>query len=179
MKKLVYPLIILLLGWTGLMGQGSGSVNVDIKLHPIQVLTIHPSQQSVNLNYVTPEDYMQGVRTLNEGHLGVFSTSSYEISVKVEDMGLQQLSEGLDHTPLDWLQIVPIMPEGHIDGRTGYTVTLRNDQQSLISSMRPDLGVRYDIVYEGGSRQPMSSMEPGSSKPDVISILLNYSIMTR
>lgn len=179
MKKLVYPLIILLLGWTGLMGQGSGSVNVDIKLHPIQVLTIHPSQQSVNLNYVTPEDYMQGVRTLNEGHLGVFSTSSYEISVMVEDVSLQQLSDGQPSIPLEWLQIIPIMPEGNLDGRMGHTVTLRNHQQSLISSMHPDLGVRYDIMYQGGSNHPIPQLESGSGKPDVISILLNFSIMTR
>lgn len=139
--------MIILGGLLSLQAQESGSVNINITLHPVQILTV--GQENVNIAFRNSEDYIQGVANLNEGHLTVFSTGGYEISVRAAVPGFEPTTGQEKEIPLNLLRIEALMPDGGIGSKNLSSVHLRDYHQNIISSSHADLGVSYDVMYEG------------------------------
>lgn len=59
----------------------SGQVTVNIKLYPIQTISVNPQQKDVDLIYSTKEDYQEGVSTEMPDHLTIFSTGGFEVNM--------------------------------------------------------------------------------------------------
>ena len=64
------------------------SVNLTVKLNPIQSITVNNQQSDVILDYVTKSDYESGVSVLLQDHLTVFSTGGFEIKAKSSNPSL-------------------------------------------------------------------------------------------
>lgn len=62
--------------------QRSDDVTLNIKLRPIQTITINPAQKAVNLIYDTKDKYDKGVSREYADHIEVFSTGGFTVSVK-------------------------------------------------------------------------------------------------
>ena len=60
----------------------SDVVTVNLKLNPIQTLIVNPSQKTVDLVYVTKEDYGNGVQATLQDHLQVYSTGGFNITAQ-------------------------------------------------------------------------------------------------
>lgn len=79
-------LIVALFSVNGVMAEGpsdyakSGTTIVNIKLNPMQAILVNDDQ--VNLNYTTLDDYNQGVDTLMQNHLTVYSVGGFIVNVK-------------------------------------------------------------------------------------------------
>ena len=140
---------IILGGLFSLKAQESGSVTINITLHPVQILTVHPGQENVNIDFRNSNDYIEGVASLSEGHLTVFSTGGYEISVRAAVPGFEPTVGQENVIPLDLLRIEALMPGGSTGPKNLSSVHLRDYHQNIISSSHADLGVSYDIIYEG------------------------------
>mgnify|MGYP000843919873 CR=1 FL=1 len=79
-------LIVALFSVNSLMAEGpsnyaqSGQTTVNIKLNPMQAIVVNHNE--VNLEYTTLENYNQGVETLKENHLTVYSVGGFIVKVK-------------------------------------------------------------------------------------------------
>lgn len=58
------------------------NVTLNVKLSPIQTLTINDDSRIVNLEYKTKEDYADGVSVVKADHIKIYSTGGFEIKVK-------------------------------------------------------------------------------------------------
>lgn len=129
------------------LSQTSGSVAINISLHPIQILKINPVQTEVNISFENEDDYQNGVMNYQEKHLTVFSTSGYEVSVYADSpsgLGLP----GQEH-PLSPLHIGVLLPHTSPGGISMSNIQLQYFKQNIISSNRQDLGLSFDIEYQG------------------------------
>jgi hypothetical protein len=79
-------LIVALFSVNGVMAEGpsdyanSGKTTVNIKLNAMQAILVNDTE--VNLEYRTLENYNQGVETLKENHLTVYSVGGFIVNVK-------------------------------------------------------------------------------------------------
>lgn len=62
-------------------GAGTGSVTLNVNLHPIQHIEVNTLQSTVNLDYNSAEDYKSGVNVTQEDHLKIYSTGPFAVSV--------------------------------------------------------------------------------------------------
>lgn len=66
----------------------SDKVTLRIVLYPIQTLMVNPTQDVVDLNYSSKEDYFKGVTTKQDDHLTIYSTGGFEVNVAGEGENL-------------------------------------------------------------------------------------------
>lgn len=76
------------------------NVTLNVRLHPIQSLSIHPSQKIVDLNYVNKNDYLNGVSSEQQDHISIFSTGGFEISVKNDNSTINQSGKSIEASTL-------------------------------------------------------------------------------
>lgn len=65
------------------VAQTSANVNVTIRLHDIQTITVNNGVNNVLLDYYTQADYANGVSSLQNNHIATFSTQDYFVKSKV------------------------------------------------------------------------------------------------
>ena len=59
----------------------SDQVTLNIKLQPIQTITVNSGQKNVDIVYSSIEDYANGVSVTQNDHLEVFSTGGFQVKV--------------------------------------------------------------------------------------------------
>lgn len=64
--------------------QKSDNVTLNIKLTPIQTITVNPASdhQTVDLEYKSVSDYAEGKTAVRPDHLEIFSTGGFSVSFK-------------------------------------------------------------------------------------------------
>lgn len=147
--KIICLLFILFAGMSSALSQESGQVTLNITLHPIQILKINPGQSEVNISYENAADYLQGVVSLQQGHLTVFSTSGYEVSVYSDSPPFQAGEVGAQGQSPIGFQIAALLPETATGGISVSNINLQHYKQNIISSRQADLGMSFDIEYQG------------------------------
>jgi len=133
----------------GLSAYGQGSVKLNLELHDVQHLTINPDQSVVTLAYRTLEDYKNGVELVQKAHLSVFSTSGYEVKVKLANHDFVRLSGEQNNsgmTPLVRVKANAVTPgpSMHIASKP-----LTTGKETIISSNSPNFNAVFDITYQG------------------------------
>ena len=81
MKKVIT--LLLLSVTTYAMSQVSTSVNLTVRLHDVQTITINNGVNNIMLDYYTQSDYENGVSSLQTNHINTFSTQDYFVKTKV------------------------------------------------------------------------------------------------
>ena len=147
--KAIRLLFILFAGMSSALSQESGQVTLNITLHPVQILKINPGQSEVNISYENAADYLQGVVSLQPGHLTVFSTSGYEVSVYSDTPTSRAADEGQQGAPPIGFQIAALLPETATGGISVSNIYLQHYKQNIISSRQADPGMSFDIEYQG------------------------------
>jgi len=61
--------------------KAQNSVTLNVKLYPIQTLLVNASQNNVDLEYHTREDYKNGVTSEQRDHLTIYSTGGFQVKV--------------------------------------------------------------------------------------------------
>lgn len=81
MKKIL--LLSTLMTGSLIFAQTSANVNVTIRLHDVQTITVNNGVNNVILDYYTQSDYENGVSSQQNNHIAAFSTSDYFVKTKV------------------------------------------------------------------------------------------------
>lgn len=143
--KIKLLLVLLLVSFTT-FSQNAGNVNLNIILRPIQTITINPAQKNVNLIYDTKDKYADGVSRTYTDHIEVFSTGGFIINIK----GDGNLANSKNTTQLISLSDISVTAsnESTVTGNSVYTtVTLSDENQTLISSTSGGRELKYSITY--------------------------------
>ncbi|MBD1429750.1 hypothetical protein [Sphingobacterium litopenaei] len=147
MRGLILLLGIIILGINNLLAQPS--VRINIVLNHVQNLTINPDQQVVNLNYNTLDDYRTGVEVTKNAHLSVFSTTPYEVKVKLANNEFVKLgSEDEDRVSMPDIQVSPVSTTQNSDVEFSTSI-LTTEGRKIISSSVPTTSAVYNIQYKG------------------------------
>ena len=87
MKKILLSVAILLASIIMMTGQttsarASDQVTLAVRLYPIQTIVVNSAQKDINLDYKLTTDYRNGVESLQENHLTVFSTGGFIVKAR-------------------------------------------------------------------------------------------------
>jgi len=146
-NRIILLLFIMLAVIPTVLSQSNGSVTINISLHPIQILKINPAQTELSISFENEDDYQQGVMNYQEKHLTVFSTSGYEVSVYADSPSGSDIS-GQEQPPSP-LHIGVLLPHTSTGGISMSNIQLQQFKQNIISSNRQDVGISFDIEYQG------------------------------
>src|SRR5690606_41588255 len=97
MKKMLIAAIAVL-GIT-VTSQAQTTVTLNVKLKPIQTLVVNPAQSQVDLNYSSTEDYLNGVVSMQEDHLKIYSTGGFQVKVRSASNKIGRASCGKEDRP--------------------------------------------------------------------------------
>lgn len=176
-KKTMFLVLSMVMTISIVAAQTQNSVKVNIQFNQIQLITINPSQKTINIEYNTIHDYSNGVESLQKDHLKVFSTSSYEVSVKALHPEIRNVNN-TDFIPNSSLQLGIILPKGNSDGISFSTIQVDQLGKNIISSMRPSLETTFDIAYKStGDLDYIKKVNDG--KPTPYSTEIIYTITSK
>ncbi|WP_343538322.1 hypothetical protein [Sphingobacterium thalpophilum] len=115
--------------------QASGSLNIVVS----DLGEIIANQQNINLNFVTANDYKNGISVNSPAHLRVSKTTPYNLYVRATS---NSFVSGANSIPLNVLRIGPMA------GQTGIsTITLSTTAQQLIQNANPVIDRNLDMQF--------------------------------
>ncbi len=175
MKKGLLFLGLALLSGTAFSQTG---VRLNIELHDVQHLVINPDQSTVTLAYHTLEDYQNGVESVQKSHLSVFSTSGYEVKVKLANQDFVKVGQAqTEKIPAPLIRVKATAT--HI-AQTVNTASgvLSTNKETIISSDSATLNGLFDVTYTGpGADGLMQYVEKNNTVTFTNDVV--YSIETR
>ncbi len=152
MKKLaIFTLATLAIALTSkTYAQASDEVTLNVRLHPIQTIIVNGSQKTVNLDYITTDDYASGVELEQEDHLSIYSTGGFQVSVKSNSSTLESAHQDVtENINASDIQITPSQGTSPLAGSTLQAISLSDQDQPLISNTIGGVGRTFNIKYEG------------------------------
>ena len=138
-------LIVALIFVYGVMAEGpsnyaqGGKTIVNIKLNPMQAILVNDTE--VNLVYTSLKNYNEGVATLKENHLTVYSVGWFIVNVKSDG----DFMNGSNSIPAEDVIITATQAEGSPGALT--PVTLGTTENSLITSSTGGFEKNYNVKY--------------------------------
>ena len=153
-------LIVALFSVNGVMAEGpsdylsnrvsSDAVTVNLKFAPIQSIQVNPSQKTVDFEYSSPGDYMNGlgekIQTFDD-HLTVYHSGGFQ--VKVQSSGFLN-SDNLLYETEDHVTITAT--NGTDNNRNNYTFVdnfslNKKEASTFITSPGGGMGLKFDVAY--------------------------------
>lgn len=122
----------------------SATLNLNIVLNPIQTITVTATQKSVDLIYITEDNYESGVSVKQNDHLKIFSTGGFTVSV--ESDGNLSNGEGKVIESTD----VTILAENGTGNEVLNTTTAAvalGSEKTLITSDSGGRDLMYNVTY--------------------------------
>lgn len=142
MKSLIAIIAFIIASFTL---NAQNSVNLTIKLNPIQALTINPDSKDVTLTYASRNDYKAGKDLTCKDHLSVFSTGGFEVKVKSTQPNLTSDNGTINSSD------VSILAEGgsssELEGATLTRINLTPAEQTLISHTKGSSDKTFNVTY--------------------------------
>ncbi|MHB9054560.1 MAG: hypothetical protein ACYC2P_00190 [Paludibacteraceae bacterium] len=156
----------------------SDNVTLNLKFHPVQSITVNPSQKIVDIEYVNADDYANGKSSgVLADHLTVFSTGGFVVSVKTD--GDFQRASGGSITAAD----VTVKAENGTGTAIGtFTdVALSTTANTLITADDGGKSLMYNITYDnvsGGSNNYINKYVHPDDPVSVYTAQVTYTIVT-
>lgn len=180
MRKIGYILfaVVLSIFMLELKGQNTAtSVRLDIVLNPILNLTVHPDQQNTTLEYLTLEDYRNGVEVTSPKQLSVFSTGPYVLNVRLADALYSKVSGEVEKEMyLPDVRISAIPVNGGNMRLESQSVTTA--EKSLVYDDQPAFHKTFDLNYKGPGGNALVDFVNKSAQSTFTNTVL-YSIEVR
>ena len=152
-------------------------VQLRVTLSPIQTIVVNASQKPVKLNYATVNDYNDGVTSVNENHLTIYSTGGFEVKVKSDEDNLSN-SDNLTTIASNTITLTPSAGVRPLGGTvTHYTpVTLSKAGKTLITSNAGGFDKTVHVNYAGAGLQAyINNYETGKS--NIFTTNVTYTIV--
>ena len=151
MKKLAFILTIFCALVSGMaLAQKTASATLNVKLYPIQTILIG-TDNTVNLEYQTKEDYSNGVTKTMNDHLIVYSTGGFAVKVKSENEDLVYTKDALiSKIAANTINLqAKLGTDNKLNLSTMKNVVLSNENQNLISSTVGGTELKFNVAYNG------------------------------
>jgi len=174
MKKCILASFALL-GFAAMKAQQTVTLNVRLK--PIQTLVVNSSQKIVNLDYVTKDDYANGVSSPNPDHLTIYSTGGFQVKVKSASVALQNGNKNIQASSI---QVKASAGTNAVNGaQYSQAATLSNNDALLVASAAGGVNKQISIEYKGAGGNAYLDNYIVGQDPTVYSTELTYTIIAQ
>ena len=157
----------------------SDGVSLNIRLYPIQTILVNPSQSEVSLEYISKQDYLEGVVNEQENHITIYSTGGFEVSVESSEDYLVGINKNIEASD------IKIMASRGSDNdlhNVNYIsdVILSSSATGLFNSTSGGVNQSFNVTYEAaGNDRYINHFDTSSSNSSTYSTVITYSIVTR
>ncbi|MBE4947986.1 hypothetical protein [Chryseobacterium culicis] len=173
MKNLILASFALL-GFATLKAQ---NVTLNVRLKPIQTLVVNNAQKTVNLDYVTKDDYANGVTSVNADHLSIYSTGGFQVKVKSANAALQSGGKNIQSNTI---QIKASAGSEAVNGaQYAQNVQLSPNETTLVSSSNGGVDKKINIEYKGAGANTYLDNYIAGQDPTVYTTELTYTIISQ
>lgn len=163
-----------ILGFSTLKAQ---NVTLNVRLKPIQTLVVNNAQKIVNLDYVTKDDYANGVSSVNADHLSIYSTGGFQVKVKSANAALQN---GGKNIQANTIQIKASAGSEAVNGaQYAQNVQLSANETTLVSSSNGGVDKKINIEYKGAGANAYLDNYIAGQDPTVYTTELTYTIISQ
>ncbi|KMQ68518.1 hypothetical protein ACM39_08405 [Chryseobacterium sp. FH2] len=174
MKKCILASLVLA-GFVTLKAQQNVTLNVRLK--PIQTLVVNNTQKVVNLDYVTKDDYANGVSSVNADHLSIYSTGGFQVKVKSANAALQN---GAKNIQANTIQIKASAGTEAVNGaQYAQNVQLSANEATLVTSANGGVNKKINIEYKGAGANAYLDNYIAGQDPTVYTTELTYTIISQ
>ena len=158
------------------------AVTLNIRLIPVQTITVRTSQKTTDLVYESVDDYENGVSIEQDDHLAVFSSSGFQVTVAAADPNFIQ-SGGNGTIMVGDLTIRAAKgSNGGLYTRYDEAV-LSTSPTPIIESEKGGRDLKYNITYDnriaGSSQKYIDKYVSSDGTESVYSANITYTISTR
>ena len=179
MKKLAFILTIFCALVSGIaLGQKTASATLNVKLYPIQTILIG-TDNTVNLEYQTKEDYSNGVTKTMNDHLIVYSTGGFAVKVKSENENLV-FTKGstTDNIAANTINLQASLGTGNELTKAKFpeVKNLTNSDKNLISSAVGGTDLKFNVAYKGRGNNAYLNKYYNVENPNVYTTTVTYTI---
>lgn len=177
MKKFIYTIVVYLFTLGFVFGQ-SDDVTLNIRLFPIQIIEVNPSQDILYLDYVTSADYANGVQLDQPDHLNMFSTGGFV--VKVSSIKANMTAENGEFIPVSDIMITPkVGIQNPLVGAVFSPTTLSSEAATIITNNTGGINKTFGIHYQAKGNNEYVDKYVDSGNPMLFSTNIVYSIEAR
>lgn len=160
---------------------GSDNVVINLKFHPVQTIVVALTQKTTDISYTSTNDYQNGIAVTHDGHLTVFSTGGFLISVEASNENFTRAG-GTETIPVSDVVIKALNSTGNETDSEFSDVTLSTAPAPLITSNSGGRDLKYDIIYDNtqaGSANQYINKYVSPDKPEsVYTSQVTYTIVT-
>ena len=150
------------------------NATLNIRLYPIQTITVNPAQKQVNLDYKTTADYTSGVSSTQNDHLTVYSTGAFVVKVKSAAATLQGSKSSIDASDVT---ITPIAGTTNQLTNAVYNArSLSNNDQPIITSTTGSVNKNFNITYKAAGGEKYVDKYFKTENPTIYSTVVTYTI---
>ena len=177
MKRVIHIILFYFVTAGFAFGQ-SDNVTLNIRLFPIQIIEVNPSQEVIYLDYETTTDYANGVGLEQADHLNMYSTGGFVVKVSSREANLT--SENGEVIPASDIIITP--RQGILNpliGATFNSATLSSEATTIISNNTGGINKTFGIHYQAKGNNEYVNKYIDTGSPTVFSSNIIYSIEAR
>ncbi|MGA9213338.1 hypothetical protein [Kaistella sp.] len=178
MKEKVILVLVLVAGSLSknARAQNMGEAKLNIRLHPVQTISVNASGNGVNLDYKTREDYKNGINITQENHLKIYSTGAFIIKVRSTNPTLINANNTKSINTAD---ISITASKGTLNGVEKFStaaINLSVEDQELISSTVGGSNRTFNINYAAKGDDQYINKYVSTQNPTVYTTEVTYSI---
>lgn len=175
MKTLLLSLSVVIFTLIGTSASAqSDNATLNIRLYPIQTITVNSTQKTVNLDYKSTTDYTDGVSLAQADHLTVYSTGAFIVKVKSATANLTGAKANLDASDVS---ITPLAGTSNQLANASYTPkNLSNIDQTIIASNTGSVNKNFNITYKAAGAQKYVDKYFKTENPTVYTTTVTYTI---
>lgn len=182
MKKLFIASLMMVCGIATQAQTNTDNVTLNVKLNPIQTLIVKIGQETVDLDYVSRADYLNGVSSTQNNHLNVFSTGGFEVKVKSAGDLINNATAGPNGN-IDASSIKITAIEGTQDALTGakheQNVLLSDTEGLIVSSTKGARDKNIDIEYQAAGGDAYLDKYVANQTPTTFTTTVTYTIYAK
>ena len=177
MVRFIYSILFYFLA-LGIGYAQSDNVTLNIRLFPIQIIEVNPSQEVIYLDYETTADYANGVQLEQPDHLNMYSTGGFV--VKVSSTEVNMTAEGGGMIPVSDIIITPT--QGILNPLIGAAfspATLSSEATTIITNNTGGINKTFGIHYQAKGNNEYVDKYVDMENPTIFSTNIVYSIEAR
>ena len=152
------------------------TATLNVKLNPIQTIVVNATQNPVDLEYTSIDNYENGVAKENADHLTIYSTGGFNVSVLATNLSN---SSNTNTIYASTITVTPTEGARPIAGDPTYTpVDLSNVAKTIIASDQGGFDKTVSVKYAGaGNKEYMDKYQTG--KTNIFTTSVTYSILAK
>lgn len=154
----------------------SGNVMLNIKLYPIQTITINESQREVTLSYETKQDYESGVSSEMNNHLTIFSTGGFEVKANAPKGDLEGTKKTIEASDI----LITASKGSNNNLNAQYSAErLSINESTIIQSTTGGINQEFNINYQAEGNDKYINHFSKDENPTIFSTRIVYSITSK